>query len=312
MKYCQNLSTYFILFLLLFCLLFACKPTQTLSFFTIEEAPAPPGTIKIGNNLYVDRAEASNFMYLEYLAWLNYIYGENSEEYIQALPKSDIWKKLNSNYANLDSIYLRLPSYSTFPVVGVSFEQAKKYTKWRSDRVMEVMLRKMGVISKSNTNSKDSIFTIKKYFNGEYYGIQPDSNFLVYPHFTLPDSTIFKKASLYAETLFNDNLAQCEKKCSDYFFEINCKENKKDVSEFFPKGSTPLMSTTCDQCDKELITHLEGNVREMTNIEGLFYGTSFLDSCDSPKNTFSKDNQLTNSYTGFRNACEYRKWNYND
>ncbi len=35
----------------------------------------------------------------------------------------------------------------------------------------------------------------------------------------------------------------------------------------------------CNSCKKDLITHLKGNVREMTNIKGRFYGLSFIDSC---------------------------------
>ena len=122
MNFFQNLSSKSILLLTFPLFLFACKSTNTIGFIDIKEAPNPPNTIKIDDNLYVDQMEVTNFMYLEYLDWLNQIYGENSEEYIQALPKSDVWKELNSSYANLDSIYLRLPTYSNFPVVGVSFE----------------------------------------------------------------------------------------------------------------------------------------------------------------------------------------------
>lgn len=139
-------------------------------------------------------------------------------------------------------------------------------------------------------------------------GIQPDQNFLIYPHYTLPDSTTFKKASVYATSLFNENSDQCRQNCSDSFFVINCQEDINDASEFSPNSSTPLVSTTCKQCDVELITHLEGNVREMTNVKGLFYGSSFLDSCDTPKNKISEDKHHINAYTGFRNACEYRVW----
>ncbi|MBI3232970.1 MAG: hypothetical protein HYZ42_02845, partial [Bacteroidetes bacterium] len=59
---------------------------------------------------------------------------------------------------------------------------------------------------------------------------------------------------------------------------------------------------------KVLITHLKGNVREMTNIKGQVYGSSFIDSCCFPNNIFQVDTSTTNAYTGFRIICVYKKW----
>ncbi len=80
------------------------------------------------------------------------------------------------------------------------------------------------------------------------------------------------------------------------------------------------------------ITHLKGNVRELTATNGITYGGSFIDSCKRVQNTrfYSdtilvdfptltkndvvikhktiKQNILPNYYTGFRCICRYKKW----
>ncbi|MGI6319873.1 MAG: SUMF1/EgtB/PvdO family nonheme iron enzyme [Bacteroidales bacterium] len=277
---------------------------------TINNAPTPPGTIKIANNLYFDKTELTNISYLEFMFWTKKIFGTNSDEYNSILPDTNVWSMLNIGYASLDTFYLRHPAYRDFPVVGVSYEQATAYSKWRSDRVMEYLLIKKEIIPYIPTPPKDSVFTIDKYFLGQYYGVQPNQQFLIYPYYSLPDSITYTQASLYADSLNAKNYKYCRKKfCADLLLtESNCIENKTNKTEASPYGPDPTMATTCVFCKKELITHLKGNVREMTNIKGQFYGSSFIDSCKTPNNIFRQDTLLINSYTGFRNICEYRQW----
>src|SRR5690625_7208825 len=44
--------------------------------------------------------------------------------------------------------YLRHPAYAEYPVVGVSWIQAMEYSKWRTDRVNEIMLEREGYVAK--------------------------------------------------------------------------------------------------------------------------------------------------------------------
>jgi formylglycine-generating enzyme len=121
--------------------------------------------------------------------WMKRAYGVNSNEYKSILPDSNQWLKLNIDYSTLDTCYFKHKEFRGYPVIGVSNEQAKKYSKWRSDRVMSYMLVAHGII-KLKTDIKDSLFTTEKYFAGNYYSIKPNSYFSIYPVYSLPDSTI--------------------------------------------------------------------------------------------------------------------------
>lgn len=290
--------------------LFACNTSKLPSNSTIGNAPTPPGTIKISNNLYFDKTEITNISYMEFMFWTNEKFGANSNEFLSILLDTTVWSKLNIGYASFDTFYLRHPACRDFPVVGVSYGQARVYSKWRSDRVMEYLLVKNEIIPYIPTPPKDSIFTIEKYFAGQYYGVQPNQQFLIYPYYSLPDSITYTQASLFADSLNAKNYKYCrEKFCADKLLtESNCNEKKTYKTDARPYGPDPTMTTDCVFCKKELITHLKGNVREMTNIKGQFYGSSFIDSCITPNNICRRDTLLVNSYTGFRNICEYRQW----
>lgn len=95
---------------------------------------SPPGTVWLKDSLFIDQTEIRNLDYLEYLHWLN---KNDPEKYASAVPDTNVWikgKETNEPYVHY---YLTHPAYRNFPVVGVSYEQAIDFCKWRSDRVME-------------------------------------------------------------------------------------------------------------------------------------------------------------------------------
>jgi hypothetical protein len=293
-----------IILTILILILCGCKTVKLPADLTIRNAPIPPGTIKISNNLYFDRTEISNLSYLEFMFWTEKVFGKNSKEFISILPDTNVWSKLNIDFASLDTFYLRHPAYFDYPVVGVSYNQATAYSNWRSDRVMEYLLIKKEIIPYRPIVQKDSVFTIDKYFQGLYYGIKPNEHFLIYPYYSLPDSTTYKQAASFADSLNAKNYKFCKKKfCADkLLIDCNCLESTR------PSMLYLTMETNCVFCKRELITHLKGNVREMTNTKSVFYGSSFIDSCKFPNNICRQDSLLLNSYTGFRNVCEFRQW----
>jgi hypothetical protein len=299
----------FLLIILSF-LIFSCRNYKLHKDITIDTIGNPTATIKIDSNLYFDKTEITNIEYRQFLYWTEEIYGSNSTELLSLIPSQNVWTALKAGYEGLDSVYLIHTAYSYYPVVGVSYDQAQKYSKWRSDRVMELILVKKRIIPYRPIVPKDSVFTIEKYFAGQYYNIKPNKHLLIYPFYSLPDSATYYKAAIFANKLNAKNYKTCRKKfCEDkLLIDCNCLESRpyREIDRIY--GPDPLSDTRCVFCRKDLITHLKGNVREMTNIQGEFYGSSFHDSCKVPNNTIRIDTSLINSYTGFRNACTYKQW----
>ena len=91
----------------------------------------PPGTVKIGSHFFMDATEISNISWMEYMYWNESTFGKSSKEYLSSLPDTSVWDEPFSSH------YLSHPAYRDYPVVGVSWQQANSYSKWRSERVME-------------------------------------------------------------------------------------------------------------------------------------------------------------------------------
>ena len=89
-------------------------------------------------SFYMDETEVANVDYLEYLYWLQRIYGADHPEVCRrALPDTLVWRARLGYNEPMVTNYLRHPSYREYPVVGVSWTQAKDYCEWRTDRVNE-------------------------------------------------------------------------------------------------------------------------------------------------------------------------------
>ena len=84
-------------------------------------------------SFFLDQTEIANIHWLEYL---HYIQRDSSETYYQsALSDTTVWEKelaFNTPYV---SNYLRYPGFRYYPVVGVSWEQAVDYCRWRTEAV---------------------------------------------------------------------------------------------------------------------------------------------------------------------------------
>ena len=91
-------------------------------------------------SFYMDETEVRNVDWREYMYWIQRVYPTHPEVYKAALPDTLVWRdELSYNEPYLEN-YLRHAAYSEYPVVGVSWIQADKYCKWRTDRVNERIL----------------------------------------------------------------------------------------------------------------------------------------------------------------------------
>ena len=103
-------------------------------------------------SFYMDETEVTNLMYLEYLDWLNRVYTaagpQYKDIYIAALPDTLVWRNQLGFNEDMVNNYLRHPAFRNHPVVGVSWQQAVNFAKWRSNRVNEKILEEKGYLAR--------------------------------------------------------------------------------------------------------------------------------------------------------------------
>ena len=84
-------------------------------------------------SFYLDQTEIANIHWLEYL---HHIQRDSSETfYLSALPDTTVWEKELACNTPYVSNYLRYQGFRYYPVVGVSWNQAMDYCRWRTEAV---------------------------------------------------------------------------------------------------------------------------------------------------------------------------------
>lgn len=120
-------------------------------------------------SFYLDETEVRNLDYLEYLHWLNRVFGtDHYEVYNRALPDTLVWRNRLAYNEPLVEYYFRHPAYRTYPVVGVNWKQATEYCKWRTDRVNEAILIQRGILEMDRAQLNNNNFNTEAYLTGQY------------------------------------------------------------------------------------------------------------------------------------------------
>lgn len=124
------------------------------------------------SSFYMDETEVTNFYWLEYLHWLQRIYGDSYPEIVnKALPDTLVWREKMEYNEPYVEYYLRHPAYRDYPVVGVNWLQANDFCAWRTDRVNELILIREGLlVHNPEAQVDEEHFTTDAYFGGQYEG----------------------------------------------------------------------------------------------------------------------------------------------
>ena len=297
------------LFVIIILWLTGCNLSKDITVNNYNTTFELPGTIRINDTLFCDFNEIDNISWVEYYNWNLSIFGDTSIVMIECAPynynSSDL-TPCNINYKN-NLWRLVLNKYAS--IIGISQEQAKNYSKWRSDRVFEKLLIDLNKIKYNPNQNPSNYFTIERYFSGELDSFLIGEKLYIYPCYSLPT---FNERKLIVQ--FSDSLNQLYfkeygvKTYSDfltYHPHILCNVNPciNDTFVYPMKTYYQFLNNI-----KPIMYHLNGNVSEWANEVNYHFGGSWKDSYEKIlevdtfySTTFSND-------IGFRNVCKWVKW----
>ena len=276
--------------------------------YSIEKAP--PGTLKISQNKFVDINEIPNIGYKEFKSWVKRIYGDDSPLY--NLIKLDTTAWINDEeFGNSAQEYLNHPKYNDYPVVGINLEQAKIYTKWRTDRVAEMILVSEGKIQFDAFPSLENHFTVEKYLNNEYYKTIIYEDIFV-PVYDIPNADEWESFAI-GDSDFrfgtNENNKSNKKILKKTGFLYCTKEYA--LSRMKKQDRTPTAARSVLSRNIYGLTGIVGNVSEIVDEEGISKGGSWKDSISEIDLRKANEFHSPNSWTGFRNVSEWKKLKIN-
>lgn len=241
---------------------------------------SPPGTVRINNNIYMDETEVTNFNWQEYVLWVEKKFGKNSKEYKNALPDTTVWYNKESFSEPYMKYYYNHPAYKDYPVVGISYEQAVDFCKWRTDRVKELF--KINALS-----DKKSVYPT----NFEY---------------RLPTKEEWEAAAKIGYSEKTKKLLETKHKGQ---LLANLRRNLEDNVVVAGKPTQNLDITTPVKSywpNAAGCYNLIGNVAEMTNQKGIAKGGSWINN----PNEITVEKEITytkpTAWLGFRCVAELK------
>lgn len=96
--------------------------------------------------LYCFETEISNRQYREFLDWT--LKNKGKETYFRMYPDTTVWRDKLSYNEPFVLFYFQHPAYLDYPLVGISWEQARAYCLWKAERIMESKAFKNSPIEK--------------------------------------------------------------------------------------------------------------------------------------------------------------------
>jgi len=101
----------------------------------------PPGTVLIKPGLYIDAYEISVGNWKDYTEGWLLAHENDTATYQSMLPDSLVWVSYRQHSEEFIETYYRGNSYNSYPIVGISYEQAQAFCNWRTERVNELLAR---------------------------------------------------------------------------------------------------------------------------------------------------------------------------
>lgn len=264
---------------------------------------------EIGPNLFYDNEEVPNWGWQNYLEWIEYIFGYDSPEYLNALPDDSVWLVHDSCLHEIGSRYTKHPAYWFYPVVGITQSQAAAYTKWRTDRVFETFLTRYKVLDKRGYyQTAENYFTMERYLAGDFQGLEPDTNIKYYLKFSLPTQVqrnlALKHSDSIAKRMTGKRLSKLDKEFVERYPNFEVVEAKIcDTTNY--QDILPFERSYYGPFNVASIYHLKGNVSEWLSEPNTSAGGSWYHSRAQLEESDLFTDSLPNAWTGFRNVAQW-------
>lgn len=196
--------------------------------------------VKIAENFYCDQYELRIQEYANFILWNKQIFGENSNEYKNAIPDTTGWtenerKLLHNIYKGITT----LEQQFTF-LKGVTENQLKAYNQWRSYYMFYSYLYMQSKIKHIDflKETKDNYFTIKRYFNGDFDSLLIGDKVTMYPEQRIPNEQEKAICQKYSDDLvsngdfnFREGKSIFSKKFLIENYEFKCHETQNQPGE---------------------------------------------------------------------------------
>ena len=241
----------------------------------------PPGTVQINDTLYVDQTEVANIYWREFLHYLLDV-EKDEGKYERALPDTLVWRNLLRYCDPIVEYYFRHPAYNIYPVVGVSYEQAMEYCKWRTRVANQGDYFRKNKIKDFKNHLTDK-FPIKYYYRlpteKEWEMIAMGNSSSLQSAFGF--DSVYRKWKGKYHKIFN-----CIYPGESVADSITNELYTTDTRAFYPNSS---------KC-----YNMIGNVAEMVAEKGIAKGGSFFHQLDSCRITIDQTYSNPQMWLGFR------------
>lgn len=232
----------------------------------------PPGTVKVNDSLFIDKTEVANAHWREWVEAYLLNMKKDTVLYYKFLPDTTVWDN-DSNFS-LQEFYFKHPSYNMYPVVGISYEQAIEFCKWRT-----------------------YMANLNQYLKNQKKQYNPDSAYKFPIHFvyrlpTIDEWELIAKSDIDSSTR---RFKKWKNHAQSFFHTKDAFDRADSINQVI--APSPIEANFQN---KYGVYNIIGNVAELTLSRGIAKGGSFVHSLEESTYSQQQSYSKPEKWLGFR------------